>query len=262
MIADTALHFARMGWEVFPLKPREKVPATYDGFKSASSDVRKVERWWKNVDYNLGLPTGKNFVVLDADSEEAYESIRALGTTEPPTVITGKGWQWYLTVPDFLVKNSAGKVSRGIDIRGVGGYVVAPPSIHPNGQAYKWVEFPFRLVPFPEWLEVFTRPKKAEPREERPPVFSSGGSTKYGAAALRKSCYRVFSASDGTRHATLAQVAFSIGQLVSSGQIPKLDAFDEVLAASLASGLEKTEAERTTKQCMLAGMKHPFYPRK
>lgn len=258
----TALHFSRMGWEVFPLKPREKTPATSRGFKDASADSKQIEAWWgRNPSFNLGLPTGKNFVVLDADSEEAYHSVRALGTREPATVRTGKGWQWYFSPPSFPVRNSAGKVSRGIDIRGIGGYVVAPPSIHPNGKAYEWIEFPFRLLPFPQWLEVYTREKPRVQRADVMPMPMASNATKYGSRALRNQCSKVFCSVNGTRHATLASAAFSIGQLVGAGQIPKGEAYSELLSASLASGLEKTEAERTVRQCLKAGMSHPYFPK-
>ena len=56
--------------------------------------------------------------------------------------------------PGVEVRNSAGKLGRGLDIRGDGGYVVAPPSIHPNGKQYQWVVSPrdFPLADMPEWM--------------------------------------------------------------------------------------------------------------
>lgn len=258
---ETALHFARMGWEVFPCAEKDKIPATKNGHKDATCDTARIVSWWLRRDYNLGLPTGKNFVVLDADSEEAYASVRALGTREAATVKTGKGWQWYFHPPDFEFKNSVSKISKGIDTRGVGGYVVAPPSVHPNGKLYTWNEFPFRLLPFPEWLRVFMQPKKMEPRVQMAPVAFSGTATKYGMRALEKQCSKVFCAPEGTRNATLAACSFGIGQLVGSGQLEKNAATSELVLAAIGSGIPQHEAQRTAAKCLLSGMKHPFFPK-
>lgn len=256
---ETALHFVRMGWPVFPCNVKEKTPATRFGFKDASSGENQINEWWSRKDYNLGLPTGKNLVVLDADCEEALASVRALGTKDPPTVRTGRGWQWYFEVPEFEVRNSAGKISTGIDVRGVGGYVVAPPSIHPNGKSYEWDVFPFRLLPFPDWLRVFTRPKTFT-RDQEKKVTTFGEATAYGRKALQKQCSRVFCSPSGTRNSTLAAAAFGIGQLVASGNLSQVVSEEELIAAAMGAGLDRKSSMDTVKRCLAAGMKNPFFP--
>lgn len=73
-----------------------------------------------------------------------------------PLVRTGGGgWHAYLRAP-FAVRNSASKIAGGVDIRGVGGYVVAPPSLHASGQRYRWVAgcsvAKVEIPAAPDWL--------------------------------------------------------------------------------------------------------------
>jgi hypothetical protein len=59
----------------------------------------------------------------------------------------------YFEMPDTSVRNSAGKIGPGLDVRGDGGYVLAPPSIHPSGKPYAWsVDSAASLAQAPLWL--------------------------------------------------------------------------------------------------------------
>jgi hypothetical protein len=91
-----AILYARAKIPVFPLRPGTKVPATANGFKDATTDLRVVRSWWRdNPRYNIGLATGHKFDVLDVDikggrpGEESAERLRVagliVGPWEPPT---------------------------------------------------------------------------------------------------------------------------------------------------------------------------------
>jgi len=109
----------------------------------------------------IGIVTGKisGLAVVDIDSEEAKSKFP---TPITPTVRTKKGWHLYFKYPTGGIKNSAGKIMEKVDVRGDGGYVVAPPSAHPDGGTYEWlVGMETELAEFPqEFL-------KSEPQEER-----------------------------------------------------------------------------------------------
>jgi hypothetical protein len=137
-----ALEYARAGYRVFPLKPRGKEPATANGFKNATTDPAQIEEWWSwEPDSNVGIATGKQPVgfyltVVDLDPDKMEGAPPALPQTA--TVLTGGGGKHFYYRTHQEVRNSAGKLGSGIDVRGEGGYVVAPPSVHASGGRYVW----------------------------------------------------------------------------------------------------------------------------
>jgi KaiC/GvpD/RAD55 family RecA-like ATPase len=104
----------------------------------------EVAEWFtKNPDANIGIVTGtlSNLVVFDLDSEEAVKYAEEKGSfpDNTPKAKTGKGYHAYMQHPGFEIRNDVDTKLK-IDIRGDGGYVVAPPSIHGSGVQYEWVE--------------------------------------------------------------------------------------------------------------------------
>lgn len=158
-----ALEYAERGARVFPLKPKSKIPLTSDGFKSASNAPAQIQQWWTQwPNANIGLATGERsgVWVLDIDGFKGEASLRALEDKHgalPQTVeaITGGGGRhlFFDLTNTLNLLNSAGKVGEKIDVRANGGYVVAPPSIHPSGRRYEWsVDSAADFVTAPEWL--------------------------------------------------------------------------------------------------------------
>jgi hypothetical protein len=127
----------------------------------ATSNADTVERWWRMwPQANVAIATGtrSGLVVLDVDPRHCGDvSLAALvdahgSLPETPCVWTGGGGlHYYFGHPGVKVSNSAGKVASGIDIRGDGGYVVAPPSLHVSGRAYEWA-VACEPAPLPTWL--------------------------------------------------------------------------------------------------------------
>lgn len=157
-LLDAALSYATAGFPVLPL--RGKVPRIERGLHCASTDRAAVEDWWRRFpDANIGIRTGaeSRLVVLDVDVPEGLASLRELegrhGKLDTATVLTGSGgWHHYFRHPGREVRNSAGKLGPGLDVRGDGGYVVAPPSVHESGNQYKWTRPLDRLAELPGWL--------------------------------------------------------------------------------------------------------------
>lgn len=151
-LLDAAFGYARRGWCVFPLKPMSKEPATPHGFKDSTDDVDQICLWWlENPDYNIGIDTGESdLVVVDIDPRaggfEAWAAIYP-GSLDTTTVYTGGGGVHYYFEGAGKFKS---KLADGVDIKSVGGYVVAPPSVHPDGG--KYVTILDNLQPVPDWL--------------------------------------------------------------------------------------------------------------
>lgn len=157
-----ALAYARLGFKVFPVHTRSKIPATANGFKDANSDVALINTLWGGTDFGIGIATGQRsgFVVLDVDPRNGgHESLQALVVHHgplPPTVtaLTGGGGTHFLFT--CAVPCGTRCVAPGIDLKGDGGYIVAPFSIHPSGKAYEWVPgwgpTGSNMAPIPDWL--------------------------------------------------------------------------------------------------------------
>jgi putative DNA primase/helicase len=142
-----------------------KHPYTEHGLKDASSNLPSVVGWWLQwSDANIGLSTDETFTILDIDPKAGGDDALRLIETEhgplPVTwrVLTGGGGchVYFQHVPGL--RNSASLLGAGLDIRGEGGYVVAPPSTHASGRTYEWElgyspdDLP--LAPMPAWMQT------------------------------------------------------------------------------------------------------------
>lgn len=146
-LLEHALQYASWGWAVFPLRPETKEPATEHGFKDATTDPAKIRKWWKqNPRFNIGIATGRvsGIFVVDIDPRNggdvaAFWRAANLDTVRIGVVVTGSdGRHLYFRYPSDRDVPSRKEFVPGIDLKSDGGYVVAPPSIHPNGVAYDW----------------------------------------------------------------------------------------------------------------------------
>lgn len=112
---------------IFPLRPGDKAPATRHGHQDASNDPKQLVRWWSaEPEYGIGLPTGDGLVVVDVDVDKGGKIPSWAPATRTAATRSG-GWHLYFAV-DQEVPNSVSKIAPGVDVRGDGGYVVAPPT--------------------------------------------------------------------------------------------------------------------------------------
>jgi putative DNA primase/helicase len=158
---DAALKYAEDGFSVLPLVAKQKypLPGTH-GSKEATTDKKVIKKTFKNKELNIGVATGEisAFFVLDIDGEDGEASLNKLTDEfgELPSTVeikTGKGRHLLFQIPDGkCIKNSTSQVGKNIDIRGDGGYVVVPPSIHPNGNRYEGDIDRKNISEAPTWL--------------------------------------------------------------------------------------------------------------
>jgi len=159
----SALEYLSMGLSIIPLSPGAKIPPKgleVIPYRSRLATKDEVEAWWGfNKFYNMAIITGKrnNLFVVDLDKHDpAYSEDIFLEyfpeSLEVPTVSTPKGGlHLYFSYPENLDITIGARTLPGIDFRGEGGYIVAPPSVNGNGKSYKWI-VPFNaslLVPPP-----------------------------------------------------------------------------------------------------------------
>lgn len=167
-LLTNAIDYALMGWPVIPL--RGKIPATAHGSKDHMVNPSEIATHeWRGI----GLCTGHVFFVVDIDGKTGEASWDGLlGQDEiplTPVAKTRRGAHYYFKMPPRKpIPNRAG-VRPGIDIRGLGGYVVAPPSPHPDGGLYEWIVSPSEapLAKAPRWL---VRLLTAEPKRASAPL--------------------------------------------------------------------------------------------
>ena len=159
-LLEAALKYAtEYGWAVFPCSSTSKKPLTPHGCKDAKKSVGAIKAWWnKWPDASVGVATGtaSNLIVIDEDLDEdkglnGYEEVSAwerINGKLPDTAlcITGRGgYHLYYRYDKDDIKNRAGLLD-GVDVRGEGGYVIAPPSMHPNGTEYQWEDSPDEIA--------------------------------------------------------------------------------------------------------------------
>src|ERR1019366_1806410 len=137
-----ALKYLNLGFSVIPLRPKSKEPLLpWQEFQSRRASESEIREWFlKWPDANIGLVTGKisSICVVDLDGPKGIQEAQRLGLSSSITSITGNGKHlWYKNASESV--GNAVRVQPGIDIRGEGGYVVAPPSIHENERRYHWL---------------------------------------------------------------------------------------------------------------------------
>jgi hypothetical protein len=273
-----AAWYARRGIAVFPVKARDKVPLTEHGVKDASADPTAVHAWWSrwpnaNLGVACGVPSGVLVVDIDgADGEAALEALAAEHGALPPCpeVRTGKGRHlWF--AHDERVRNSVKRLP-SVDTRSTGGYVLAPPSVHPSGAVYRWV--PGRAItdleppPPPEWLvAALTRPKRLEPElpptpardRALPPPDESDRRRRWCLRALAEEARTLARTPPGGRNDQLNKSAYKVGGYVVSGYLDEDEVRRELLAACEAWGQDRDvrKDRATLERGLEAGKRDP-----
>jgi hypothetical protein len=192
---EIAAHeYVANGWPVLPLEPRGKKPITKHGYKDATRSHEQVAKYWSSMpDANVGIATGdaSGLFVLDIDGHVGEAAIvRRFDLPPTAQVRTSKGRHLYFGMPDGArLGLTVNRLAEQADTRGNGGYIVAPPSVHPSGHVYGWVPGcspeEIQLAPLPDSL-IFALMKPAEPTRlaSSAPTSDRQGLARRGRAAL------------------------------------------------------------------------------
>lgn len=273
-LLDAALDYASRGWPVFPCHnpavggacscgqpdcgSPAKHPRTRHGLHDATVDRDQIRRWWQqHPNANIGVRTGapSGLIVIDLDLPHGPRRFRELAggrLGNAAVVHTGSGGtHLYFQAPDdVIVRNSTRRLGAGIDVRGEGGYILAPPSRHHTGRTYAWTT-PLDVPTLPPWLQQrLESPTPAPPSRWQPPRDSG----RDWATALRdQEVADVATAPVGTRNTTLNRAAFVLGRVAASGALDPHDVRSKLEQAATAAGLPIREAQRTIESGLSAG---------
>ncbi|MGI8936894.1 MAG: bifunctional DNA primase/polymerase [Iamia sp.] len=257
-----ALGYAGLGWPVLPLRPRAKVPTTPHGLRDATTDPDVLRGWWERWPAaGIGLTTGHAFDVLDIDGGvDVWDRFEGAAPHDEwdvtgPIVLTARGIHIYVAATGR--GNRAGLLP-SVDWRGRGGYVVAPPSVHPSGHVYSWD--PTRRPgttpgPVPAWLLDLIDGPRTPPRP--PAAHVAGEGTVYGRRALDAELGRLAPTDVGRRNDELVRAAFRLGQLVAGGELDARNVASALLTVADRIGLGETEAVATIRSGLAGGMRTP-----
>jgi hypothetical protein len=172
-LLDSALDAARNGFDVFPVRPREKKPLVKGWQRSATHDLEIVERvWHEHPEANIGIRCGNGLIVIDADSEIGETALREYELPNTTTVKSARGKQFYFRGDG----STRAAILPDVDVRGRGGLVVGAGSVHPSGARYAYVISPAEAPParLPKALEtLISRENQSSLRRYSPPSSTS-----------------------------------------------------------------------------------------
>jgi hypothetical protein len=165
-LRDAALAYLARGWSVIPMEPRGKRPLVqWTEYQLRPPTVEELGGWFKRwPKANVGIVTGAVSGVVVLDVDERHGGALSLAQLDlelgpmPTTVeaVTGGGGRHlYFRHPGGRVANRVA-LRPGIDLRGDGGCIIAPPSVHPSGRPYTWMlghsPSEIEIAPLPSWL--------------------------------------------------------------------------------------------------------------
>lgn len=161
-----ACEYAKLGWSVIPIEPRGKKPLVkWEKYQKERATEDQIKQWWtKYPNANIGVITGiiSEIIVIDIDSKKGEEEYIAKFNELHSTISqkTGKpeATQKLFKHPGDHTYHNMARLLPDVDVRADGGYVVVPPSIHPNGTQYKWIIDPTEmglddLLPLPDEIK-------------------------------------------------------------------------------------------------------------
>jgi putative DNA primase/helicase len=280
-----ALHCAELGLYVFPCGADKKPLVKWRALSTV--DPEQIKQWW--TEYPDALPgidlAKSDHIVIDGDRHGGPDGViaveklfaeHATPLTDAPGVITprGGGRHSWFKQPNGNPLGNRDKPIRdlGINIRGAGGYVIAPGATLPDGRRYtRDKDTPNLFValrenavpPLPEWFVELLRPKARhdQDREDAPqPAQKLNGSIRhhrYAEAALDRLCEELANTPERSRNIELNNAALRMGHMVASGWIDRAIVERRLAAAAMAAGLPFDEIRKTLASGLNAGMQEP-----
>jgi putative DNA primase/helicase len=264
------LNLLDAGFSVLPLAPRSKRPSVRHGVHDATNQPKSIfTHFENNRDDNVGIATGRrsNLIVLDVDGPMGRRSLRNLERRygklpSTVTVKTPNGTHLYFRPRGKRIRNSAGKIAPGIDVRGDDGYIVAPGSINSSGQRYEFAEgrslSEVGIAKSPKWLLRKAKAGRKDNKggdvlevtaEMRPRVV------QYCDTAVEREVQRLEKAPVHQRNNTLNLCAFKSGQLLAYGTLSVDKVRARLASAAQLIGLNAAEIDATIESGLRAGKK-------
>jgi RecA-family ATPase len=293
-IVDHALHYAAGDWHVFPVPPGTKMGHTSADRSNGqpwghTKDAEEIRGYWKKwPDANVGIVMGEKsgIFVVEADTKEGHDvdgiaSLAKLEAEHEPLPATlqaespSGSIHYYFRHPGFKIKNSASEIAPGVDVRGDGGMVVAPPSVKPGKGVYRWRN-DLPIADAPQWLinRIVAGKETIEPEPEpsisqqamamvRDPYAEYGASGSFGQngfgrayldKALAEERAKAAGTGEGQRNHQLNKSSFNLGQLVAHG-LSEQEIISAMYDAATQNGHVKDEGHKATMNTINSGLK-------
>jgi hypothetical protein len=293
-----ALSLAAMGLPVLPAAP-DKRPLLVGWQKKASSEPEQIRSWWRA--HPDALPAifvgGAGLLVIDCDRHpggndgiEAFNRLLSANggslAAVPMTKTANGGAHLFFKQPEGdPLGNGRGELPDGIDVRGVGGFVIAPGAVLPDGKQWRSVNgrplladaFKAGAIPkLPQWLADIIRPNRqpngrgidecAPDLTDMPEANSRLRGQTYAAAALQGAAAELSAVPMGKRNETLNAVAFRLGRMIERGWIDEETVADALLGACDANNYLREHGHRATTKTIRSGIQagskqpHPDLP--
>jgi putative DNA primase/helicase len=285
-VADLSTHpftiLRNLGWSVFPARRDANNPArnkeplvAWKRYQQKRASYTLCEQWDTAANNNLAVVTGRisGLWVLDIDGDTGKETLARLTDQHGPLpeticVRTGSGGlHYYFRFPDseqvdirnMVKKDRQANALPGIDVRGDGGYVIAPPSIHESGNAYEWLVPPSQgnLKDAPDWLlNIADRART----DDAAPLLEHKADSDPTPDALEKfkqrQLNRLRKATNGSRNDMLNKVTFLLAQKIPFG-LDRERTLRDITDIARQIGLDDAEITRTMESAISAGLAQP-----
>jgi len=281
-LGGLAHEYVKAGWRILLVHAPLEGRCSCGNTSCSSPGKHPRQKGWKDAIvqpdafadaalHNIGIVTGSisGLVVIDVDAggEETLAKLEREHGRLPSTVMArtgGGGRHLFFRHPGVPIKNDVKKrLGPGLDVRGEGGFVVAPPSLHTSGNSYEWLSgaapWECELAGMPPWLLALLRKpnKPTPPAGARARAIGDARERGYSESAIADACSKVAAATEGARNATLNREAFGIGQLVGGGLLQRREAEEALGAAAARSGLPEPEIRKTLRSGLDDGEGEP-----
>jgi hypothetical protein len=292
-----ALNLAAAGLPVFPAGP-DKRPLLGGWQEKAATEEEQIRKWWDTHPAAVpAIVVGRaGLVVIDCDRHpggkdgiEAFNRLLSANDgklADVPMTKTARGGAhlFFRQPTGEPLGNGRGELPDGIDVRGVGGFVIAPGAVLPNGKGWQSVNgrpsltdaHKAGIIPeLPQWLADIIRPNR-QPNgngiDEHAHNFATTGANSslrgqaYAATALQGATAELSAAPTGKRNETLNAVAFRLGRMIERGWIDEKTVSDALLGACDANNYLREHGHRATMKTIQSGIQagskqpHPDLP--
>jgi archaellum biogenesis ATPase FlaH len=271
---SAALALAKAGFEVFPARQDKKPLVRWK--EESSTDPDRIGEWWARwPDAMPALPTGERngISVLDLDrknGKDGFAELRRigldpeeLGTVQVATPSGGRHI-YFQHLPGL--KNSAGQIGSGIDVRGEGGYVIAPGAVNGSGVYESLIDDLsdqiIGLTAWPAELNAAVHSPRLEMPE--PDTQASDHDSAWAQGRLADECAKLRDTEPGARNDTLNRAAFNLGRVAAVGLLDRMEIEFALLAACVRNGLLRDDGRdacrKSIKSGYMKGLSEPKFP--
>jgi Bifunctional DNA primase/polymerase, N-terminal len=252
----------------------------------ATCDPLQIGEWWRAHPAAVpGIELGRaGLLVIDADRHGSADGVAAFQALTlrhglpvgPVTITAGRGLHYLFRQPEGeRFRNRRGRLPQGIDVRGAGGWVVAPGSVRPDGAVWQSATdtpplrdaFPDRVPRVPDWIANLiqgwpTHNNSLHSREPAAIPASSSRHAAYAKAALARNASDLAAAQTGGRNNLANAIAFRMGRMVARGWIDETKVVDALWQACQTNGLAKEDGiqavRSTIERGLAAGKSNPL----